>query len=572
MKNMSIGVRLALAFLLMLAITGAVALSGYWGLARVSATTLDMLSGDARMASLCDDARSEALLLRRYEKDTFLNIGEGAKQAEYFESWTKEASALRDHLAEAATLASDANDREAVATARRELENYVRGFQEVGAGARNGQYATPQEANAAMTPLKEPIRALADALDQLSQVHQKRMAEAGAVVGAAASDVRATMLLIVLVGVALGVAVSVFITKSITGPIAGVLRVVERVADGDLRELPVVDRTDETGRLQAAMRDMAEKLARIIGEVRGGAEALTGASQQVSATAQSLSQGTGEQAASVEETTSSLEEMSASIARNAEGSRQTERMATDGARSAEESGRAVTETVGAMKTIAERIGIVEEIAYQTNLLALNAAIEAARAGEHGRGFAVVATEVRKLAERAQKAAKEIGGLASSSVKVAERSGALLSGLVPTIQKTAELVQEVAAASQEQSTGVSQVTKAMGVVDQVTQRNASAAEELSSTAEELSAQAEALQQLMSFFQVERAAVGPRALHAPVHAPASAPAAHVPALPHPKLPHPLTHPATHPAAPEDAAALPAPKRNGAVSQETGGFKKF
>jgi methyl-accepting chemotaxis protein len=153
-----------------------------------------------------------------------------------------------------------------------------------------------------------------------------------------------------------------------------------------------------------------------------------------------------------------------------------------------------------MRSIAEKVSIIEEIAYQTNLLALNAAIEAARAGEHGRGFAVVATEVRKLAERSQGAAKEISGLASSSVKVAERSGQQLAELVPSIRKTADLVQEVAAASSEQSAGVSQINKAMAQVDQVTQRNASAAEELASTAEEMAAQAEALQQLVSHFRV------------------------------------------------------------------------
>jgi len=199
----------------------------------------------------------------------------------------------------------------------------------------------------------------------------------------------------------------------------------------------------------------------------------------------------------VEETASTLEQMSASITQNAENSRQTEQMALKGASDAEVSGRTVENTVDAMKAIAEKILIVQEIAYQTNLLALNAAIEAARAGEHGRGFAVVATEVRKLAERSQAAAKEISGLASSSVKVAEQSGQLLAELVPSIRKTADLVQDVAAASSEQASGVSQMSKAMSHVEQVTQRNASAAEQLASTAEELSAQAEALQQLVGF---------------------------------------------------------------------------
>jgi methyl-accepting chemotaxis protein len=288
------------------------------------------------------------------------------------------------------------------------------------------------------------------------------------------------------------------VTRSITGPLARVVAGAERIAEGDLREGFEVEAKDELAKLQQAMRAMTAKLARVIGEVRGGADALVGASSQVSSTAQTLSQGTGEQASSVEESTSSLEEMSASITQNAESSRQTEAMAKQGANRAEESGKLVVETVQAMRQIAEKTSIIEEIAYQTNLLALNAAIEAARAGDHGKGFGVVATEVRKLAERAQRAAKEIGSLAGTSVEVADRSGKLIVELVPAIQKTADLVQEVAAASAEQSAGVAQVSKAMAAVDQVTQRNASAAEELSSTAENMASQAEALQQLVAFF--------------------------------------------------------------------------
>ena len=252
--------------------------------------------------------------------------------------------------------------------------------------------------------------------------------------------------------------------------------------------------------MMEGMREMVQRFGSVLGEVRGAVGSLSGASGLVAAAAQSLSQGTSTQAASVEETTTSLEQLSASISQNAETSKQLESMAVRGAGEAEESGLAVNETVEAMAAIAERIGIVEEIAYQTNLLALNAAVEAARAGEHGRGFAVVAAEVRKLAERSQKAAKEIGSLASSSVKVAERSGMLLKELVPSIRKTAELVQQVAAVSREQASGVVQMNRAMVQVDQVTQRNASAAEELSSTAEELAAQAESLQQMMTFFRV------------------------------------------------------------------------
>src|SRR5262249_751705 len=186
---------------------------------------------------------------------------------------------------------------------------------------------------------------------------------------------------------------------------------------------------------------------------------------------------------------------------------QMESMAVKGTTDVEESAQAVKQSVEAMTRIAEKISIIEEIAYQTNLLALNAAIEAARAGEHGRGFAVVATEGRKLAERRQAGAKDIGGLATSSVEVAQRSGRLLGELVPTIRRTADLVREVAAASNEQSAGVAQISRAMSMVDQVTQRNASASEELASTAEEMAGQAEALQQTIAFFNTAGGHIAP-----------------------------------------------------------------
>ena len=249
--------------------------------------------------------------------------------------------------------------------------------------------------------------------------HEGSHIKAQAAEGARAYErARAITLGILFTAIAFGASIAFLVTVSITRPVQHAIRTAERIARGDLRETVDATGRDEIGLLLRAMREMSESLTRIIGEVRGGAAALSAASAQVSSTSQSLSQGTSEQAASVEETTSSLEEMNASITQNAENSRQTEQMALKGAKDAEESGEAVTETVEAMKDIAEKVSIIEEIAYQTNLLALNAAIEAARAGEHGKGFAVVATEVRKLAERSQTAAKEI----SSAGELERRGG------------------------------------------------------------------------------------------------------------------------------------------------------
>ncbi len=325
------------------------------------------------------------------------------------------------------------------------------------------------------------------------------------------TDIRTILITIMAVILAVILALSFILGQSIANPVKVITRAIKAIAEGDLilefltdeAKQKIKKRNDELGEIGDAMTGMIGSLSGIAMSINGASSEVTSGSQAISDTAQSMSQGATEQAASAEEVSSSVEEMSSNIKQNTENAMQTEAIARKTAQDAESGGRAVLETVAAMKEISGKISIIEEIARQTNLLALNAAIEAARAGDAGKGFAVVASEVRKLAERSQTAAAEINALSVKSVGIAEGAGKLIEQIVPDIRKTADLVQEISAASKEQDMGTEQITKAILQLDQVIQANASASEELASMAEELSGQAEELQSTVSFFKVKAA---------------------------------------------------------------------
>jgi len=293
----------------------------------------------------------------------------------------------------------------------------------------------------------------------------------------------------------------------------------DTIANGDLTvdHRPLSDK-DKLGHSLVAM---VSRLRGVVGDATSAAQNVAAGSQQLSSSADQVSQGATEQAAAAEEASASMEQMAANIKQNADNAAQTEKIARQSSTEAEQSGIAVQKAVGAMRTIADKIGIVQEIARQTDLLALNAAVEAARAGEHGKGFAVVASEVRKLAERSQTAAAEISSVSSDTVAAAQQAGEMLTTLVPNIRRTAELVSEISAACREQDIGASQINQAIQQFDTVTQQNASASEQISSTSEELANQAEELQEGIAFFRIEE--TGHRAAAAPARKAATAPAA-------------------------------------------------
>lgn len=291
-----------------------------------------------------------------------------------------------------------------------------------------------------------------------------------------------------------------YMQRVIIRPLNEVVGFLGKAADGDYTDRLEQNRGDEIGEIQQALNTMADRLTDVVGRVMDGSSKVAAGSEELAATSQNLSQGATEQAASLEEVSSSMEEMTSNIKGTSDNASQTEEISGRASSDAEKGGKAVNETVEAMRQIAEKITIIEEIARQTNLLALNAAIEAARAGEHGKGFAVVAAEVRKLAERSGVAASEISELSSNSVEVAEQAGEMLQSIVPNIKRTAELIQEISTASDEQTSGASQINDALQQLDQVVQQNAAASEEMASTSTDLADQAQGLQHIISYFKV------------------------------------------------------------------------
>jgi methyl-accepting chemotaxis protein len=505
-KNMKIGLRLGLGFAIVVMLLLVVGIAGFWGVKGMQRTAMHMLEEEGAWAEHAARARANIAGMRRFEKDMFINIGSQANVDKYFAEWKEEVESVEKRMKDLEKHKNMKQVQDLVADIRRDLPVYASSVTKIYEQIKNGQISSAQQANAAVAEVKDEARKLEQQAKDSATDAWKNMHEEEENLDRYAGSTTTVVVAIILVAIALSVTIALVITRSILGPLGEAMAASDNLAKGNLTIDLEVDRKDEMGQLLTTMKNMLERLRGVVADVKTAADNVASGSEQLSAGAQQMSQGTTEQAASTEEASSSVEEMNATIKQNADNAMQTEKIALKSAADAQESGKAVSQTVTAMKQIAEKIGIIEEIARQTNLLALNAAIEAARAGEHGRGFAVVAAEVRKLAERSQVAAAEISELSGTSVEVAEQAGQMLAKLVPDIQKTSELVQEISASSREQSSGADQINNAIQQLNQVVQQNAGAAEEMASTAEELSLQADHLQQVMAYFRISGGATG------------------------------------------------------------------
>jgi methyl-accepting chemotaxis protein len=513
--NIKIGYRLTIAFSLTTVMLAVVVALG--------ASCLRITSGEIKLTiddrygkiSLLNDLKDDIDQQSRALRDAVL-ASDAAQVASELDSVAERGRAAEDKLGKLddavrlpqglALLQEVKQARGIYLPARERLAGLARAGDKEGAAA------------ALKSELRPAQNAYLGALDKLIAFQVQLMHDSGDQAEQQARSASTWMILLGVLSAGLSLFTAWYITRGIVRPINHAVRVARTVAGGDLSSVIEIRSRDEIGQLSAALKEMNTSLVSIVAEVRGGTEAIATASAEIAAGNMDLSERTERQAGSLEETASSMEQLTSTVRQNADNARQANQLALSASDVAGQGGAVVAQVVDTMasinasaRKIVDIIAVIDGIAFQTNILALNAAVEAARAGEQGRGFAVVANEVRSLAQRSAAAAKEIKGLIGDSVeqvdagaRLVDQAGSTMTEIVASVRRVTDIMSDIAAASQEQLSGIQHINEAIAQMDQTTQQNAALVEQASAAASTMQEQAAHLSGAVGVFKLDRQA--------------------------------------------------------------------